>query len=408
MILIYSINFVTKSNIIGLDINSNLNINSALGDIFLNSNNTGSELFINFNNSKNVLVSSKLAVGINSTSNINANLTVVKNGFIGINTTQGSNDSYLGLSGSSFLSNTTGSRILLYGNDNTNGNNGNLNLYAGNSSTGKFNVFTGDDSNAFQILKTGTSNFSPNGSTIRLSISDTKSLFTNQVQFTNTNISTSATTGSVLVNGGLGIVGDTFIEGTLNINSIPYVGSQWTTSGSTLYYGSGGNTLVGINTTNPTSTLTVNGDLNVNGNITLANLSMTNLSITNLSVGNLYTNTLSVNNTSYVFAGSCSAGNNIVTETDLLGLILPTDMTRSFTVIISVSTIVSSGSNFFTQYTAEGIQTDYGWVIYDYSIGDIPNITFSINSFGQLQYTSTDVSNWTSTTLRYQATGLHI
>jgi hypothetical protein len=206
---------ITKSNIIGLDTNSNLNINSASGDIFLNSNNSGSETFINFNNSKNVLVSSKLAVGISSTSNINANLTLVKNGFIGINTTRNSNDSYLGLAGSSSLSNTTGSRILLYGNDNTNGNNGNLNLYAGNSSFGSINLFTGNDSNTFQILKTGTSNFSPNGTTIRVSISDTNTLFTHQVQFTNTNTSTSATTGSVLVNGGLGIVGDTFISGTL-------------------------------------------------------------------------------------------------------------------------------------------------------------------------------------------------
>jgi hypothetical protein len=488
---------VTKSNIIGLDINSNLNINSASGDIFLNSNNLGSQTFINFNNSKNVLVSSKLAVGISTTSNINANLTLIKNGFIGINTTQGNNDSYLGLAGSSIFSNTSGSRILLYGNDNTNGNNGNLNLYAGNSSSGSINLFTGNDLNTFQILKTGTSNFSPNGSTIRLSISDTSSLFTHQVQFTNTNNSTSATTGSVLINGGLGIVGNTFISGSLNVDSIsgninfastkdatnyttgalalfggvainatrlavsavnggglsvaggfglggnaifnstlevfsgittstilstglttgninftgalyqngvPYIGSQWTsTNGNVLYYGSSGNIYVGIGTTNPTNTLTVNGSMLVLGNTTLANTL-----ISNISTGNIYTNLLNVNNISYTFAGSCSANNNISTSTDLLGLILPTTTTRSFTVIISLSTLVSVGSNYYTQYTVEGIQTDSGWIIDDYFIGDIPNIFFTITNTGQLQYTSNNVINWVSTTLRYRANGIYI
>ena len=562
---LYDSTAITKSNIIGLDTNSNLNINSASGNVFFNSNNTGSETFLNFNNSKNVIISSKLAVGINDTSNINSNLTLIKNGFIGINTTRNNNDSYLGLAGSSSLSNTTGSRMLLYGNDNTNGNNGNLNLYAGNSSSGSINLFTGNDSNTFQILKTGTSNFSPNGSTIRLSISDTNSLFTHQVQFTNTNVSTSATTGSVLVNGGLGIVGDTYISGSLNIDSvfgnINFASTRdsinYTTGALSLIggiaiktstlavsavnggamsvaggFGLGGNAIfnstlevagattigslftstskVGINRAVPFGSLHLasqaggtygnivfepgttsdganlgfsgmnfngyfsggEGRINTNknrwrlwadqrssldsfyldtfgtgvplttifsvnssGNMSIPVLSSTNLVVTNLSTGtlqassstipnlvstNLSTGTInnlvstnissgSINyNASYVFSGSCAAGNNIVTATNLLGIIFPTATTRSFTIIMSVSTLVSSGQNYFTQYTVEGIQTDIGWIIDDYFIGDTPNLTLTIINTGQLQYTSTNVSNWTSTNIRYHSTGLYI
>jgi hypothetical protein len=215
-------------------------------------------------------------------------------------------------------------------------------------------------------------------------------------------ITTGITTGTILSTGLT--TGNINFTGALFQNSIPYIGSQWTgTNGNNLFYGSTGSVFVGIGTTNPTNTLTVNGSMSVSGNTTLANVYFTNL-----TTGSFYTNTLSVNNSSYVFAGSCSAGNNINTATDLLGLILPTATTISFTVVISVSTIVSSGPNFFTQYTVEGIQTDSGWIIDDYFIGDIPNITFTITSTGQLQYTSNLVVNWTSTTLRYQATGIFL
>ena len=133
-----------------------------------------------------------------------------------------------------------------------------------------------------------------------------------------------------------------------------------------------------------------------------------NLVSTNISSGSIYTNLFNINNSSYIFSGSCTAGNNIVTATDLVGIILPTATTRSFTIIMSVSTLVSSGQNYFTQYTVEGIQTDIGWIIDDYFIGDTPNLTLTIINTGQLQYTSTNVSNWTSTNIRYHSTGLYI
>lgn len=383
---------VTKSNIIGLDINSNLNINSASGDLFLNSNNSGSSSFLNFNNSKNVIVSSKLAIGINSTSNVNANLTLVKNGFIGINTTQGNNDSYLGLAGSSSLSNTTGSRILLYGNDNTNGNNGNLNIYAGNSNSGSINLFTGNDINTFQILKTGTSNFSPNGSTIRLSISDTNSIFTHPVECT-TGITTTTILSTGLTTGNINFTG------ILYQNSIPYINSQWSgTSGSVLYYGSGGNTLVGINTTNPTSTLTINGDLNVSGNTTLSNCVFTNGTIANIITNNVNYGIANI------FSGSFIASNNESIPVNITGFTFNSSSIRSFTAKVTVSIVRSAGGNLYATFTLDGIQTDSGWVLYESYDGDNTGIDFSITNLGVIQYTSTNLTFFTNSTFRYSVT----
>ena len=215
-------------------------------------------------------------------------------------------------------------------------------------------------------------------------------------------LSTGLTTGSVLSTGLT--TGNINFTGTLYQNSTPYIGSQWTgTSGNILYYGSGGNTLVGINTTNPTSTLTVAGDLNVSGIVTIGNTFLNNF-----STGTLNTNAFNMNSSSYVYSGTSTVGNNIVTPTNVLGLVLPTATTRSFKVVISVNTLVSSGPNYFAQYTVEGIQNDSGWTLDDYYIGDILNLTFSITAGGQIQYTSTNVANWTSTTLFYQATGMYL
>jgi hypothetical protein len=419
---------IIKTDIIGLDNISNLNINSALGgDLYLNSNNLGSVTFLNVNNSKNVLINSKLGIGINTTSNINANLTLIKNGFIGINTTQNSNDSFLGLAGSSVLSNTAGSRMLLYGIDNTNGNKGNLNLYTANSTTSSLNFFTGNDSNKFQILSNGVSNFSPNGSTIRLSVSDLTSTFTNQTIFSNTDVSNDTSSGSVIIKGGVGVIGNANIGGNLYSNSVStnnlitsnisvgniymtnlyqdsvlFKNSQWTTIGNTLFFGSGGS-LVGINTSSPTAALTVNGDFAITGGFTIGSLT-----ITNFTTGTLTTRDLNIASSSYIFGGTSTIGNNVLTSTDIQGLLFTNSLTRSFVCTLSISTVCTVGPNFFTQFTVEGVQTNTGWVISDSFIGDSPNISLSINSLGQIQCTSLNVPNWFQTTVVYQVTGYFI
>ena len=90
-------------DILGLDTAGNLILNSANGDIYINSNSNGSYTHFNKNNTAGVLINSHLGVGINSTSNMISNIVLPNNGWIGLNTTQGSHTGYLGLSGSSSL-----------------------------------------------------------------------------------------------------------------------------------------------------------------------------------------------------------------------------------------------------------------------------------------------------------------
>jgi hypothetical protein len=237
---------VTKNNIMGLDLNSHLHINSSnIGDIYLNSNTTKSNTFINtYNSFGNTFISSKLAVGINSTSNINSNIVLPINGFIGLNSTQGSHSGFLGLAGSSSLLNTSGSKMLLYGVDNTTGNAGQIKLYAGNNIVGNINLYTGNDILRMQVLNNGNTNFQPDGTTIRLAISDSNTTITNKVIISSTEQSTSINTGALQITGGVGIGGNTYINGSLNVNSV--IGNiNFTSSTESTSYTSGATFLVG-------------------------------------------------------------------------------------------------------------------------------------------------------------------
>lgn len=254
---------VSKSNIIGVDIDSNLNINSALtGDIYLNSNNSGSSTFINYSNSQNVIVSSKLAIGISDTSNINANLTIAKNGWIGVNDTTG----HLSLAGSSSLDGNA--KIVING---SNEKSGQIELHAGNVPSGKLNFYTGEESLKLQILSSGELNVSPDGTTIRLSVSDLNTTISSRLLLTNTESSNSPFTGALQIAGGLGVQGDTYIRGNLQVESVGgnlnFNNSRVSTSYSTgSFFIHGG---FGIACSTPASSVTSGGGLSVAGGLAL-------------------------------------------------------------------------------------------------------------------------------------------
>jgi hypothetical protein len=263
---------IIKNDVIGLNTLSNLYIHSALsGDIYINSgSNTKSNTFFHTNSIGNTFITTKLAVGISNTSNINSNIALPINSYIGINTTQGYHNGYLGLAASSSLLNTSGSRILMYGIDNTSGS-GQINMYAGNNTSGHIQFYTQNDSMKMQILNSGTTNFQPNGSTIRLSITDENTIITNPLLITSTVPSTSANNGALVVSGGIGIAGDTYINGTLTINSVigninfnSSVPSTGYSTGATYYNGG-----VGIVCTVSATSETSGGALSVAGGLAL-------------------------------------------------------------------------------------------------------------------------------------------
>ena len=254
----------TRSNIISMDSTNNVNLNSGKADININSNNTaGSYTFINVNNPYNTIIDSKLAVGFHSTENMNANITVVKNGYIGTNAVDG----FIGLSSSYNLDSVQGSKILLYGAESTAGN-GDVVLCAGGA--GSVKMSTNNDSLKMKIGNDGVVQFSPNGTTIRCDISDNQTTFDHFVRIISTAQALSANTGALQVAGGIGISGNCFIDGTLSINSlaggnINFDSSQESTSYTTgAIFLSGG---LGIANSKEATSITSGGGISVAGGV---------------------------------------------------------------------------------------------------------------------------------------------
>jgi microcystin-dependent protein len=185
-------------------------------------------------------------------------------------------------------------------------------------------------------------------------ISTATLLITGLTQMTNTTASTNSTSGAVNISGGLS-----------------------------------------LSNTNDTTSFTQGGALTVAGGVSIAK---------GLSLGS----TISLGGVTTQFGGSFVASNNVISLTDVTGLLFSTANIRSFSLVISISIIRSAGGNLFTQYFIDGIQTDSGWLLDDYFIGDTSGVIFSITSLGQIQYLSSNLTNWTSSTFKYSATAYSI
>jgi hypothetical protein len=232
-------------------------------------------------------------------------------------------------------------------------------------------------------------------------------------------ITTGITTGTILSTGLT--TGNINFTGALYQNGVAYLGSQWSgTNGNLLYYGSTGSTYVGINTSTPSFNLDVSGGARITTGITtgtiLASTGITtsNLFVTgNTTLGNwLFTNgtiaNIVTNNVNYgianTYSGSFIASNNTVTPTNVTGMSFTNGDTRSFSAKMTVSIIRSAGGNLFATFTLDGTQTDSGWVLFTSYDGDVSGVDFSITSLGVMQYTSTNITNFTSNTFRYSVT----
>lgn len=304
----------SRSNVLTLDSNNNVVLNPSFSDLYINSS-TGNarQTFLNVNNSttSNVFIGSKLGVGFSTTSDVVANLTIVKNGFIGTNTTQGANDGFLGIVAGSSLSNTTGARIVLHGNDTATG--GNIHIHTGNGASGRIRFFTGasESSERLQILSNGSVNFIPNGSSIRLAITDADTQFTNVVRISNTTDASDISTGSLLVLGGVSISKRLFVDGTISSGTLSIV------------------SITGSN-------------LNVTNTISSAAIITTNISCSNISSINLTTNVIS---SAALVATGITGNNVVVTGTISTSTLAATTITGASLAVsgnISANTLVAT------------------------------------------------------------------
>jgi len=216
--------------VIKLDTNDDVILNPhPSGKLILNSGGNQNTI-INPDNTNHVYVDSKLGIGLSAATaesiDLNANLTVVTDGYIGTNNSSGT----LGISGSDELSNSKSSRILLHANGNSLGTSkGNLNLYAGDTETSSINFYTTD--NTFELPKMKVNKNSvqmlPNGADLKFEILNDTTEIRNELKLTSSANATGRTVGGTLtVSGGAAIAKSLFLG-----DSIPADGLN---SGGTL------------------------------------------------------------------------------------------------------------------------------------------------------------------------------
>ena len=184
-----------RKSVVGTRLEHNLNSYSYIDFVENNSNNRYGILFdssinqlcLTNTSTNNLPKDSNIAlsinnsgyIGINTTTNVTSPLAINHNNFISSNSTTG----YLGIMGGASNTNNgdVSSRIILYSNSSNNSNNGDLNLYAGNSSSGNVSIFTANDMQRLNVAYNG------------------------QVTIYSTEASNSSTNGSLVVNGGLSV-----------------------------------------------------------------------------------------------------------------------------------------------------------------------------------------------------------
>ncbi len=101
---------------------------------------------------------------------------------------------------------------------------------------------------------------------------------------------------------------------------------------------------------------------------------------------------------------SFTAANNQITQSNITGLVFSNS--KSFELMLLSSLITISGE-YNANFKIRGVKANSGWTLTYTYIGDDTYVDFYINSStGQLEYTTSNVLNWISTTFKYKAISL--
>jgi hypothetical protein len=96
-----------------------------------------------------------------------------------------------------------------------------------------------------------------------------------------------------------------------------------------------------------------------------------------------------------------SGANNVTTAANVTGLAFANASVRSF--VAQVSVYIAATTSLYELFQLTGIQNGTGWYLAVSSTGDTSGYSFSITTAGQVQYTSTNVTGFTSGNVRFRA-----
>jgi microcystin-dependent protein len=384
-------------------------------DIYSGTNTSSSLNF--YNGTSNSLVISNNVINLNNSIQVSDVSSTVGNVMLFSNTTQS-------------ISSSTGSIIIkggvgLEGNLSLNGQIFYNNTSASTSASVGSLVLSGGLSISNSTSATDTNNGGALTIAGGVSIGKNTLIGGNVTLYNNTSTtSTSSFDANLVVYGGLGINDAIYLRSnnsqiniapvnngnptTINFyDSNNYTGNRW------LIGQSNSNFVISSNATGASIVSLPNSILS---NITVGNIYFTGLlyqngslyagpgsadSGGNLTISNLVVDHINIG-TSDFFSGSFNAANNVVTPTAITNLIFSDATVTSFIANVSVVIYINAVASLYETFTLSGSYMSSGWILTNYSVGDISGINFSIDSSsGQILYTSTNITNWTSGIIRY-------
>lgn len=139
---------------------------------------------------------------------------------------------------------------------------------------------------------------------------------------------------------------------------------------------------------NSTGALVVAGGAGIAGTVNIG----TGLNTPNVNLG-----------ISSMFSGSFIAANNVSSATNVTGLSFPTADIRYFEAKVVITITKTDTTTLDEIISLRGNNTDSGWQLFIENIGDTSGVTFTITSTGQVRYTSTNVTSFSSSIFRFSA-----
>ena len=195
-----------------------------------------------------------------------------------------------------------------------------------------------------------------------------------------------------LTAGSLNVTGESWLQGAVTAGALNVTGNSilqgFVTAGSL--------NVVGDSIIQSDFTVTT-------GNITISTNDYLPIKENLLAGGSILFNTVDVSPSLGDIARERYAriNNNQGSATPVIGFAFNSSV-RAFDAIVSVVILAGTG-NRYAYYNLKGIKKASNWVVNSSYVGDVTGVTFSITNGGQMQYTSTDVTERTNGYANFRA-----